>query len=62
MKLTRAHDPLLAILALLALLGITLTLGSRIHRQPPAPAGTTQALKALELQLALGQRLEAQQR
>lgn len=61
MKLTRAHDPLLAILALLALLGISLSLGSRLHRQPPAPAGTTQALRALELQLALGQKLEAQQ-
>jgi len=60
MKLTRAHDPLLAILGLLALLGISLTLGARIQA-PPAPAGTTRALKALELQLSLGRQMEALQ-
>lgn len=57
LKPTRAYDPLLLILALLALLGVGLSLGHRL--KPPPPAGTTRALTALELQLALGQRLEA---
>lgn len=57
LKLTRAHDPLLLILALLALLGVGLSLNHRL--KPAPPAGTTRALKALELQLGLGQRLEA---
>ena len=60
LKLTKAHDPLLAILLLLALLGIGYTL--RVRSAPPtAPAGTTRALSAMELQLGLGQRLEALQ-
>src|SRR5690348_478917 len=60
LKLTRAHDPLLAILALLALLGAGLSLKSRL-KAPPEPAGTTRALTALELQLGLGQKVEALQ-
>ena len=60
LKPTKAHDPFLALLALLALLGIGLTLASRA-KPPKAPAGTTRALTALELQLGLGQRLEALQ-
>lgn len=60
LKLTRAHDPLLLLLALLALLGIGLSLGNRL-KAPPEPAGTTKALTALELQLALGQKVEALQ-
>ena len=60
LKLTPAHDPLLAILALLALLGVGFALGSRM-KASPAPQGTTRALKALELQLALGQKVEALQ-
>jgi len=60
LKLSKAHDPLLVLLALLALLGVGLSLRSRL-KAPPEPAGTTQALKALELQLSLGQKVEALQ-
>jgi membrane protease YdiL (CAAX protease family) len=60
LKLTKAHDPLLVLLALLALLGVGLTLGTRL-KAPPVPAGTTRALTALELQLQLGRKLEAVQ-
>lgn len=60
MKLTRAHDPLLALLALLALLGISLTLGARTQARPE-PSGTTRALKAMELQLSLGRQAETLQ-
>lgn len=60
LKLTKAHDPFLAILVLLALLGVGIALGSRM-KAPPAPQGTTRALNALELQLALGQKAEALQ-
>ena len=58
LKLTKVHDPLLAILLLLALLGIGATLAQRAKPAPPPP-GTTRALAALELQLGLGQKLEA---
>ena len=60
LKLTRAHDPLLAILLLLALLGIAVTLGMRA-KAAPAPAGATRQLSAMELQLSLGQKLEGLQ-
>ena len=60
LKLTKAQDPLLIILALLALLGVGLSLKSRL-KAPPEPAGTTRALKAMELQLGLGQKVEGLQ-
>lgn len=60
LKLTRAHDPLLILLALLALLGVLFSLDARL-KPPPAPAGTTRALTALELQLALGRKVETLQ-
>ena len=60
LKLTRAHDPLLILFTFLALLGVSLTLGSRA-KAPAPPPGTTRTLKALELQLELGQRVEALQ-
>ena len=60
MKLERTLDPLLLMLALLAILGVGLTLNGRA-KAPPAPVGTTRELKVLELQLGLGQKLEALQ-
>jgi membrane protease YdiL (CAAX protease family) len=60
LNLTRAHDPLVLLLALLALLGIGFSLASRL-KAPPEPAGTTRALTAFELQLALAQKVEALQ-
>ncbi len=60
LKLTKAHDPLIALLGLLALLGVSLTLGTRM-KPKPAPLGTTRALTAMELQLGLGQKVEALQ-
>ncbi|HET6329884.1 MAG TPA: CPBP family intramembrane glutamic endopeptidase [Holophagaceae bacterium] len=60
LKLTKVHDPLLAILALLALLGVGISLDSR-QKAPPEPASTTRTLKVLELQLGLGQKVEAMQ-
>jgi membrane protease YdiL (CAAX protease family) len=60
LKLTRTHDPLLILLALLALLGVGISLRSRL-KAPPQPTGTTRALTAMELQLDLGRKVEALQ-
>lgn len=60
LKLTKAVDPLIALLGLLALLGVSLTLGMRM-KPKPTPPGTTRALTAMELQLELGQKVEALQ-